>query len=99
MLRKAPWGSKREGCHPIIGVVKPPTGPHAGIHLGGKLHRQMGEDTSTGQLWEKKQDNWPKVNKDPEEPPYINDLTASLLHPSFRMPTPFLSMCVFLPCF
>ena len=62
------------------------------------MHRQMGEDPRTGQLWEKKQDNWPKVNKDPEELPCINDLTASLLHPSFRMPTPLLSMCVFLPC-
>ena len=37
---------------------------------------------SVGQVWEKKPDNWPKVNKGPEEVPYINDLPASLLSSS-----------------
>ena len=51
-------------------------------------------------MWEEKRDNWPKVNKDWEEVPCINDLTASVLG-SFslgRTPTPFLSGCVSLPC-
>ena len=33
-------------------------------------------------MWKKKPENWLKVNKDPEELPYINDLIASLLSSS-----------------
>ena len=46
-------------------------------------------------VWRKKLDNWPKVNIDLEELPFINDLTASFpCSSSFRgMPTPFLSRC------
>ena len=49
----------------------------------------------------KKPDNWPKVNKDLGELPYINDLTVPLQQSSSlgRMPTFFLSRCVSLPCF
>ena len=36
MHRKPPQGSKTRTCHPIISVVKPPTGLCAGIHLGKK---------------------------------------------------------------
>ena len=62
----------------------------AGIHLGKKLHTHIGEGPRAGQVRKKKPDNWPKVNKDPEELPYINDLTASLLSSSSigRTPTP-----------
>ena len=35
-LRKPPQGSKTRACHPIISVVKPPTGLCAGINLGKK---------------------------------------------------------------
>ena len=44
---------------------------------------------------------WPKANKCPEEPSYINDITtASLLSSSSLRgtPTPFLSTWVSLPC-
>ena len=101
MHRKPPWGSKRRGRHPIIGDAKAPIGFRAGIHLGKKLRTHIGEGPRAGQMWKKKPDNWPKINKEPEEPPYINDLTASLLF-SFTlggMPTPFLSQCASLPCF
>ena len=37
----------------------------AGIDLGKKFHMHVGEGPGTGQLWETKPDNWPKVNKDP----------------------------------
>ena len=40
------------------------------------------EGPRVDQVWEKKPDNWPKVNKGPEEVPYINDLPASLLSSS-----------------
>ena len=39
----------------------------------------VGEGPRAGQVWKKKPGNWPKVNKDPEGLPDINDLTASLL--------------------
>ena len=45
----------------------------------------------------KKQDDWSKVNKDPEGPSYINDLTTPLLAPSSLcgMPKPLtLLMCI-----
>ena len=76
-----------------------PIGLWAGIHLGKKLHTYVGEGPRAGQVRKKKPDNWPKVNKDPEEMPYINDLTASLLHSLERMTTSFLSGYVSLPCF
>ena len=39
----------------------------------------MKKDPSTCWMWEKKQGNWLKVNKDLEELPYVSDLSASLL--------------------
>ena len=61
----------------------------------------IGKRPTAGQVWKKKPDNWPKINKDPEELPYISDLTASLLLSSSlgRTPTPFLSGCASLPRF
>ena len=52
-------------------------------------------------MWRKKPDNWPEVNRDPEELPYMNDLTGSLWgFPSLGgTPTPFPSGCAALPCF
>ena len=81
MRRKAPWGSKRRGHHPIICDGRP-TDLWAIIHLGKKLRTHVGEDPRAGQVWKKKPDNGPKVNKDLEELPYINDFTTSLLHSS-----------------
>ena len=64
MPRKAPWRSKRRGCHPVIGEAKDPlTRLWTRIHLGEKLHVCFGEDPRAGQVWKKKPDNWPKVNK------------------------------------
>ena len=57
-----------------------------------KVAQTCGEGPRAGQVWKKKPDKWPKVNKDPEELPYISDLTAPLLHSSSLggTPTPFL---------
>jgi len=60
------------------------------MHLGKKLYTHIGQDPRASQVWGKKRDNWPKVNKDREELPYLNDLTASLLPFSLGM-TPTLS--------
>ena len=97
-------GSKREGRHPLIICGDSPTGLCGGIHLSKKLHVHVGEGPRAGQVWKKQQDDWPKVNKDPEEPSYISDLNH--LFPVLLIirleRTPFLSFlsgCVFLPCF
>ena len=40
----------------------------------------LGEGPRVGQVWKKKPpDDWLKINKDSEEPTYINGLTISLL--------------------
>ena len=54
-----------------------PIGLWAGIHLGKKLCTHAGEGPRAGQVWKKKPDNWPDVNRDPEELPYMSDGTAS----------------------
>ena len=53
----------------------------------------VGEGPEADQVWKKKPDNWPKVNKEPAELTYIDDFTASLLPSSSlgRTPTPLLS--------
>ena len=79
MYRKAPWGSKRRGHHPTVCDAK---GIWARNHLGKKLLMYIEEGPRVGQVWKKKPDNWLKVNKDPEELTYINDLTSSLLRSS-----------------
>ena len=78
-----------------------PTGLRTGIHLGIKFHTHVGEGPRSGQVWKKKPDNCPKVNKDPEGLPYINYLTTSSLHSSSsrKTPKPFLSWSVSLTCF
>ena len=100
MCRKAPWGSKRRGCHPIIGDAKPapPIGLWAGIHLEKKLRRYIREGARAGQVWEKKPNIWPKANIDLEELPYMNDLTSSLLCSSSLegLPTLFLSGYIYI---
>ena len=48
---------------------------------------------------EKRNDNWPKVHKDPEDLSYLNDLTASCCTPPLENPTSFLSGCASLPWF
>ena len=44
-----------------------------------------------GKVWKNKPGDWAKVNKDPEELPYINDLVVSSLHSSLlgKMLAPF----------
>ena len=51
-----------------------PTGLCGGIHLNEKLRMHVGECPGTSQVWKKKQDNWPTVNKDLEGLSYISDL-------------------------
>ena len=61
----------------------------------------VAEGPRTRHMWERKQNNWPKVNKDLKELSYIRDLnhlfTALLLIREDAIP--FLSGCIFLPCF
>ena len=67
MHTEAPWGSKRRGCHPIIGGATPPPPPKAsGLEsiLDKQLCTHVGEGPRAGQAWKKKPDNWPKVNKE-----------------------------------
>ena len=77
----------------------PPTsiGLWARIHLGIQLHMHVGNGPRTGWGWKKKLNIWPKVNKDWEELLCVSGLTHTLLHSSSlgRMPTPFLSRCLF----
>ena len=35
---------------------------------------RVGEGPRAGQVWKKKPDNWPKVDKDQEEVSYVSDL-------------------------
>ena len=81
-------------------MPKSPIGLWAGIHLGKKLHMYVGKGPRAGQVWKTIPDNWPRVNKDPNELSYINDLTSSLLCSSSLRgtPAPLLSWCVLLPC-
>ena len=100
--RKAHWGVKKEGAPPHnMWCQGSPIGLWDWIHLGKKLRMHVGEGPWAGQVWKKKPDNWSKVNKDPEELPYINDLTTHFLCSSSlgRTPTPLLSGCASLPCF
>ena len=50
-----------------------PIGFCGGIHLSKKLRMHVGEGPRAGQVWQKKPDNWPKVNKDPEGLSYGSD--------------------------
>ena len=43
------------------------------------MYTHVREGPRAGQVWRKKPDNWPEMNRDPEELPHISDLTASLL--------------------
>ena len=61
------WGSKRRGHYHIICDAKAPIGLWARIHLGEKLYKYVEECPQGGQVWRKKQDNWLKKSKDPEE--------------------------------
>ena len=47
-----------------------------------KVAHHVGEGARAGQVRRKKPDNWPEVNRDPEELPYMHDLTAPLLRSS-----------------
>ena len=74
MRRKVPWRSKREGASPHNKCGHTPKGLCGGIHLSKELRTHAWEGPRIGQVWEKKRDNWPKVNKDPEGLSYISDL-------------------------
>ena len=63
-------------------MLRPPIGLDFFPILGKSCTLHVGEGPRTGQKWKKKLDSWPKVNKDPEEQPHINDLTTSSLSPS-----------------
>ena len=45
-------------------MPKPPIGLWAGVHFGKILHTHIGEGPRSGQVWVKKPNNLPKVNKD-----------------------------------
>ena len=65
-------GQKGRGCYPIMSGHAP-TVLHGGIHLNKELCTHLGEGPRTSQVWIKKRENWPKVNKDLEELSYIVD--------------------------
>ena len=78
MCRKALWGSKGEDTTPRYVMPRLPHKPLGWIPSWKKLCTHVGEGPRAREVWKKKPDNWPKVNKSPEELPYINDLTTSL---------------------
>jgi len=101
MCRKAPQRSRGKGQHPIIGVVKLPTGFHARICLGKKRYVHILR-RALGQVKCRKETRWLVKGKQTQNNySYINDLTTSLLHSSSlgRMPTLTLSKCSFLSGF
>ena len=61
-----------------LGVKSPRSLPFE-IYPGWGMQAQPGKGPRIGQVWKKKPDNWLKVNKEPEELTYINELTACLL--------------------
>ena len=65
---------KKKGAPPHNKCGRAPTGLWGGIHLSKRLHTHVGEGPGTSWVWKKKQDNWPKVNKDPEGLSYISNL-------------------------
>ena len=83
MYRKASGGSKKEGTPSLSNCGHAPIGLCGGIHLTKQLHKHLGKCPWTSQACRKKQDNWPKVNKDQEGLSSITDLhyllTALLL--------------------
>ena len=70
MRGKTPLGGKGRGCQAIRSLGNLPSMPCFGRHRGPKMRTQLGE----GQVGELKQGNWPKENKDLEEPPLGRDL-------------------------
>ena len=49
------------------------------IHLDWEVRAHPREGPRVSQVWKKKPDNWLKINRDPEELTYRNDLTTSFL--------------------
>lgn len=94
MCTKAPWGQRRghapivydakAAWHPLENGFQPRTGGLQSM----VLHMPMGEGPRVSQVWKKKPGNWPKVNKGPEELPYVSALTASLQCSSSLRGTP-----------
>ena len=83
MCKKDSWGPKREEISPYNKGGHAPIGLYVGIHCSKKLHTYLREGPRTSEVWRKKQDNWPNINKDLERLSYISDLkhlsTALLL--------------------
>ena len=66
------------------------------------LNTHLGEGPRTDQSGVIKEDNWPRLNKDPRGLSYIKDLNhlfTMLFLIEGEKPTPFLSVYIFLPCF
>ena len=74
-------------------MPKPPIGLWAGIHLGKKFCTYAGEGPRAGQMRKKKPDYWSKVNRDLEELPCVNDVSAYLVSASLGR-IPFLWLCI-----
>ena len=69
MCRKTLWGQKGRGCHPVINGTNFPRSPCTGICLGWKMLTHMAEGPKFNQVWETKQNDWPKGNKRPRRLP------------------------------
>ena len=97
MLRKASQRSKREAALFHNRYCQAPIGLCTGIHLGKKMCTDIGEGPGTEQMWEKKWDNWPDEDKDPEELSkykWFNHLFTALLLIGEDVHTVSLQVCI-----
>ena len=78
MCRKASGGSKREGVQPHVKCEHAPTGLYGGESILTKSCTCIPGRVLGPQVWRKKQDNWPKVNKKLEGLSYLTALSHFL---------------------
>ena len=74
MRRKASWRSERGDSYPTISVDMHPEAFSVGSVLAKRRARILGRAQGPSRVWEKKQNNWLNVNKDPEGASCISDL-------------------------
>ena len=73
MRRRTPSSQKGRGAQPKS-VLMTPRPLCSGIHLSQKRGTQIGKGPGCRQLWEIRQDKWPKENNDLEDLSHASDL-------------------------